>query len=195
MLNSCSVNTKQHSPYRQFHPTQLQMQQHRLIKVNQDLRQRMAVLEAQGKTLIQQKVELEAAAQARQQDIQALQLEADRLSKEIQSLELERELARIEESSLVTSGTSLLASALEMPSTLLRQESSVWAECGADHDFLADRIEQDEELSFLPKSSIAEVFEKRSSDEEESSEIFLVISYYALDQGCPNQGVWATFSF
>lgn len=160
--------------YNKFHLTQLQMQQHRLIKINQDLRHRMAVMEAQGKSLIQQKVELEAAAQAQQQDLQALQLEAGHLRKEIQSLELERELAKIAETSLVTSGTSPLASALEVPSTLSRQESSVWAECGADHDFLADIIEQDEDFPFLPRSSIADVLDKRSSDDEESREIFLV---------------------
>lgn len=147
---------------------QLQMQQHRLIKINQDLRHRMAVMEAQGKALIQQKVELEAAAQAQQQDLGALQLEASQLRKEIQSLELERELAKIVETSLVTSGTSPLASALAAPSTLSRQESSVWAEFGADP------FEQDEDLSFLARSSSPEGLEKRSSDDEKSREMFLV---------------------
>lgn len=151
----------------------LQMQQHRLIKINQDLRHRMAVMEAQSKALIRQKVELEAAAQAQQQDLGALQLEATRLRKEIQSLELERELTEIAETSLVTSGTSPLASALAAPSTLSRQESSVWAECGADRDFLANAFEQDEDLYFLPRSSSAGGLEKRSSDDEKSREIFL----------------------
>lgn len=131
-------------------------------------------MEAQGKALIQQKVELEAAAQAQQQDLGALQLEATRLRKEIQSLELERELTKIAETSLVTSGTSPLASALAVQSTLSRQESSVWAECGADHDFLANAFEQDEDLSFLPRSFSAGDLEKRSSDDGKSREMFLV---------------------
>lgn len=131
-------------------------------------------MEAQSKALIQQKVELEAAAQAQQQDLGALQLEATRLRKEIQSLELERELTKIAETSLVTSGTSPLASALAAPSTLSRQESSVWAECGADRDFLANAFEQDEDLYFLPRSSSAGGLEKRSSDDEKSTEMFLV---------------------
>lgn len=150
------------------------MQQHRLIKINQDLRHRMAVVEAQGKALIQQKVELEAAAQAQQQDLGALLLEASRLRKEIQSLELERELTKIAEISLVTSGTSSLAPAPAVTSTLARQESSVWAECGVDRDFLANAFEQDEDLSFLPRSSSARGLEKRSSDGEKSREMFLV---------------------
>lgn len=153
---------------------QLQMQQHRLIKINQDLRHRMAVMETQGKALIQQKVELEAAAQAQQQNLVALQLEASQLRKEIQSLELERELAEIADTSLVTFGTSPPASALAAPSTLPRQESSVWAECSADHSFLADSFEQDEDLSFLLRSSSAQSLEKRSSDDEKSREMFLV---------------------
>lgn len=151
----------------------LQMQQHRLIKINQDLRHRMAVVEDQAKALIQQKVELEAAAQAQQQDIGTLQLEATRLRKEIQSLELERELAEIAETPLVTSGTSPQDSApAAAPPTLSRQESSVWAEFTADHDFLASVFEQDEDLSLLPGLSSAGGLEKRSSDDEKSREIF-----------------------
>uniref|UniRef100_A0A3Q3QQB1 RILP-like protein 1 n=1 Tax=Monopterus albus TaxID=43700 RepID=A0A3Q3QQB1_MONAL len=53
----------------------LQMQQHRLMRINQDLRHRIGVMEAQGKGLIQQRAELEAAAQAQQQELRALQLE------------------------------------------------------------------------------------------------------------------------
>ena len=73
------------------------MQQHRLIRINQDLLHRLGVMEAQGKTLIQQRAELEAAAQARQQEYGALQLEVTRLTNELQERELERELAEIEE--------------------------------------------------------------------------------------------------
>lgn len=150
------------------------MQQHRLVKINQDLRHRMAAMEAQAKVLIQQRVELEAVAQAQQQDLGALQLEATRLKKEIQSVELERELTKLEEASLVTSGTSPLASELEAPSTLSRQESSVWAECGAEPNFWSSTLEQDEDFSLLPRSSSAEGLEKRSSDEEKSRGTFSV---------------------
>uniref|UniRef100_A0A672ZY76 RILP-like protein 1 n=1 Tax=Sphaeramia orbicularis TaxID=375764 RepID=A0A672ZY76_9TELE len=69
----------------------LQMQQQRLIRINQDLRHRTGVVEAQGKKLIQQRAELEAAAQARQQELSAVQLEVIRLKKELRELELERE--------------------------------------------------------------------------------------------------------
>uniref|UniRef100_A0A3Q3FGJ6 RILP-like protein 1 n=1 Tax=Labrus bergylta TaxID=56723 RepID=A0A3Q3FGJ6_9LABR len=69
----------------------LQMQQHRLIRINQDLRHRKGVMEAQGKALIQQRAELEAAAQVRQQELGALQVEVKRLRKELRGWELERE--------------------------------------------------------------------------------------------------------
>lgn len=69
-------------------------------------------MEAQGKTLIQQRAELEAAAQAQQQEYAALQLEVRRLRKELQERELERELAEIAERLLGTrSGTSSPTSA------------------------------------------------------------------------------------
>lgn len=150
------------------------MQQHRLIKINQDLRHRMAAMEAQGKALIQQKAELEAAAQAQQQELGALQLEATRLRREIQSLELEREVTNIVESSHVTSVSSPLTSAVAAASDLSRKESSVWAECGADPDFLASSFEQDDNLSFLPRSSSGEDYERRSSDDEKLADMFLV---------------------
>lgn len=84
----------------------LQMQQHRLIRINQDLRHRIGVMEAQGKALIQQKAKLEAAAQARQQELVALQLQVTRLRKELLGWELEKEVTDIEETSFTRSGMS-----------------------------------------------------------------------------------------
>ncbi|XP_033952149.1 RILP-like protein 1 isoform X3 [Pseudochaenichthys georgianus] len=57
----------------------LQQQQSRLIKINHDLRHKISVVEAQGKALIEQKVELEAGAQARGQEVGALRQEVTRL--------------------------------------------------------------------------------------------------------------------
>lgn len=57
----------------------LQQQQSRLMKINHDLRHRISVVEAQGKGMIEQKVELEAAAQARAQEVNALRQEVARL--------------------------------------------------------------------------------------------------------------------
>lgn len=79
------------------------MQQHRLIRINQELRRRIGVMEGQGKALIQQRAELEASAQAQQQELGALQLEVKSLRKELREWELEREVTNIEETSLITS--------------------------------------------------------------------------------------------
>ncbi|XP_060764614.1 RILP-like protein 1 isoform X5 [Neoarius graeffei] len=57
----------------------LQQQQNRLMKINHDLRHKITVVEAQGKALIEQKVELEAFAQARQQELVSLRQEVARL--------------------------------------------------------------------------------------------------------------------
>ncbi|KAJ8287152.1 hypothetical protein GJAV_G00048230 [Gymnothorax javanicus] len=53
----------------------LQQQQSRLMKINQDLRHRMTVMEAQGKALIEQKVELEAGSQTLQHELTSLRQE------------------------------------------------------------------------------------------------------------------------
>ncbi|XP_071322779.1 RILP-like protein 1 isoform X6 [Trachinotus anak] len=62
----------------------LQQQQSRLMKINHDLRHKISVVEAQGKALIEQKVELEASAQARGQEVGALRQEVARLRERLQ---------------------------------------------------------------------------------------------------------------
>ncbi|XP_076020186.1 RILP-like protein 1 isoform X2 [Genypterus blacodes] len=62
----------------------LQQQQTRLMKINHDLRHKISVVDAQGKALIEQKVELEAGAQARGQEVGALRQEIARLKERLQ---------------------------------------------------------------------------------------------------------------
>ncbi|XP_030598008.1 RILP-like protein 1 isoform X1 [Archocentrus centrarchus] len=62
----------------------LQQQQSRLMKINHDLRHKISVVEAQGKALIEQKVELEASAQARGQEVAGLRQEIARLRERLQ---------------------------------------------------------------------------------------------------------------
>ena len=54
------------------------------MKINHDLRHKISVVEAQGKALIEQKVELEASAQARGQEVTALRQEVTRLRERLQ---------------------------------------------------------------------------------------------------------------
>ncbi|KAG7476608.1 hypothetical protein MATL_G00084650 [Megalops atlanticus] len=62
----------------------LQQQQNRLMKINHDLRHKITVVEAQGKALIEQKVELEALSQARQQELGGLRQEVAELRERLQ---------------------------------------------------------------------------------------------------------------
>ncbi|OCU02022.1 hypothetical protein XELAEV_18007779mg [Xenopus laevis] len=57
----------------------LQQQQSRLIKINHDLRHRVTVVEAQGKALIEQKVELEAYLQTKEQEAASMRIEIGKL--------------------------------------------------------------------------------------------------------------------
>lgn len=63
--------------------SQLQQQLNRLMKINHDLRHKITVVEAQGKALIEQKVELEASGQARQQEMGNLRQEVARLKERL----------------------------------------------------------------------------------------------------------------
>ncbi|XP_017292255.1 RILP-like protein 1 isoform X6 [Kryptolebias marmoratus] len=62
----------------------LQQQQSRLMKINHDLRHKISVVEAQGKALIGQKVELEASAQAQAQEVSTLRQDVARLREQFQ---------------------------------------------------------------------------------------------------------------
>lgn len=62
----------------------LQQQQTRLMKINHDLRHRVTVVEAQGKALIEQKVELEADLQTKEQEMGRLRAELGKLRDRLQ---------------------------------------------------------------------------------------------------------------
>uniref|UniRef100_A0A3P8UHB6 RILP-like protein 1 n=1 Tax=Amphiprion percula TaxID=161767 RepID=A0A3P8UHB6_AMPPE len=152
----------------------LQLQQQRLIRINQDLLHRIGVMEAQGKSLIQQRAELEAAAQAQQQEFGALQLELTRLRKELQEWELERGLITIEEFPSSRSGMSSPSSPLMTPSAAeLYKPNSVWVECGGDSGFLANCFERDKSLSPLPKSANREKNEEESGEDDNTTSMLL----------------------
>lgn len=51
--------------------------------------------------------------------------------------------------------------------------SSVWMECGADPDFLANCFEADKTLSFLPMSSNRESNNKKAYDDEDKTELLV----------------------
>ncbi|XP_075955771.1 RILP-like protein 1 [Anarhichas minor] len=155
----------------------LQMQQHRLIRINQDLRHRIGVMEAQGKALIQQKAGLEAAAQARQQELVALQLQVTRLRKELLGWELEKEVTDIEETSFTRSGMSPPTSPqmTSSPSNSIKP-NSVWVECGGDPGFLANCFEHDKSPSLLPSSSKRENNEEEGDRDEDTTTSLLKVS-------------------
>ncbi|KAM4577219.1 RILP-like protein 1 isoform 2-T2 [Odontesthes bonariensis] len=156
----------------------LQMQQHRLMRINQDLLHRVGVMEAQGKMVIQQRAELEAAAQARQQELGALQLEVTRLTKELQERELERKLAEIEELPLSRCKMSspppspppppLITPAATTISNSVKPQS-VWVECAEDPGFVAKCFESDKSLSFLPKSAHGEKNEENFDQDTDTA--------------------------
>ena len=91
-----------------FLSLQLQQQQTRLMKINHDLRHRVTVVEAQGKALIEQKVELEADLQTKEQEMGSLRAELGKLRERLQG-----ELSQNGEEEPVVSGKLASAGWLE----------------------------------------------------------------------------------
>ncbi|XP_061674327.1 RILP-like protein 1 [Syngnathoides biaculeatus] len=163
----------------------LQMQQHRLIRINQDLRHRLGRMEAHGAEAVRRRAELEAAARAHRRQTDALRHELRCLRKERQEWELERELAKMEESlpSVSASKGSPQASKCGV------KADSVWVECGGDHDHLenisnflcnsargdVNRSQQDTDksVSLLEEEEeevVATAVEEREEEEESESD-------------------------
>ncbi|XP_043924493.1 RILP-like protein 1 isoform X2 [Protopterus annectens] len=76
----------------------LQQQQNRLMKINHDLRHKISVVDAQGRALIEQKVELEAYLQAKEQEMTKLKAEIVKLREKLPSEQTQNgEETKIEE--------------------------------------------------------------------------------------------------
>ncbi|KAM9464352.1 RILP-like protein 1 isoform 2-T2 [Salvelinus alpinus] len=150
----------------------LQLQQHRLMKVNLDLRHRISVVEAQGKAVIQQKVELEAMSQVRQQELGALRQEVARLKEERKEWELDMKRSAEEEPSpskaVMTVLTPVSAKSLVPASAASIVHNSFWAECRSDHEFLAQCFELEESPPFLPLCDEEQEEEPDVLDQKES---------------------------
>ncbi|XP_053328127.1 RILP-like protein 1 isoform X3 [Spea bombifrons] len=87
----------------------LQQQQSRLMKINHDLRHRITVVEAQGKALIEQKVELEAYLQTKEQESSNFKVEISKLrerlkgDQQLNGVEKRIETETINEDSIIDS--------------------------------------------------------------------------------------------
>ncbi|KAL7836404.1 hypothetical protein AOLI_G00276880 [Acnodon oligacanthus] len=137
----------------------LHVEQHRLMKINQDLKHWISILEAQGKALIQQSAELEALSQARQQDLGSVKMQLDYLKEEHQEnvLNVATELVDCSHPRQLSH-----ASPTQLPRSTPGaddMQKTVWAECKTEWDSLAEY--------FDPPKSLALV---RSHIEKESKE-------------------------
>ncbi|XP_006789757.1 RILP-like protein 1 isoform X3 [Neolamprologus brichardi] len=154
----------------------LQLQQHRLIRMNQELLHRIGLMEAQGKTLIQQRAELEAAAQAQHQEAGALRLEVTRLKKELRELERETEVAQIEELPLSNSEIS-------SPASPLMTNGST--------------DEEPEEDSDKPRFTLQELRDVLQEKNELKAQVFLLqeeLAYYKSDELNTEENTGSTVS-
>lgn len=144
------IRSKEHDLTLRSHDIEaLQLQQSRLMKMNQDLRHRLAVLEAQGKALVQQRAELEAVAQVRLQELGTLRQEVSRLQRELQDMDMDRQKEHVHMfTGLCAAGSSpaaAVALAVASPTCPNSEDkpSSVWVECAGDPEFLAQCFEQE----------------------------------------------------
>lgn len=143
------IRSKEHELTLRSHDIEaLQQQQTRLIKTNQELRHRLALLETQGKALVQHRAELEAVAQGRLQELGSLRQEVSRLQRELQDIDMDRRQEQVHMSSgLCAVGSSPTAASLTVASSTCPDSqdraSSVWVECAGDPEFLANCFEKE----------------------------------------------------
>ncbi|XP_028312837.1 RILP-like protein 1 [Gouania willdenowi] len=147
----------------------LQMQQHRLMRMNQDLLHRAGVMEAQAKTLTRQKAELEATAQALHQELSSLQTEVSALRNELREMELEREVGEMTRFHVSSSPASPSLTPTAASTSTCLKPKSVWAECEEDPDFLKTCFERDKSLLILPQTVSGERVEEEEDEEEETT--------------------------
>ncbi|CAL8247708.1 unnamed protein product [Merluccius merluccius] len=131
----------------------LQAQQLRLMRMNQDLRHRLATVESQGKAAIQHRTELEAVAQARLQEVGSLQQELSSLKAQhsrVREPEGETEVAAGKElpmgnSPAKTSHVSTQTTAKIATPDPIRQ-NSLWVECGGGESGLLAGVFESEKI-------------------------------------------------
>lgn len=151
----------------------LQLQQNHLMKVNQDLRHRLTLLETQGKGLVQQRAELEAVFHAQLHELQSLKQEVSRLQRELQDMDLDRLGHDHESSGLSTSPSSSTTASVSLtvaiPASRAEDKpTSVWEECAEDPEFLANCFEQEPlTITDCKKDDSACLLLDRSSSEPE----------------------------
>ncbi|XP_017571794.1 RILP-like protein 1 isoform X1 [Pygocentrus nattereri] len=125
----------------------LHVEQHRLMKINQDLKHWISILEAQGKALIQQRANLEALSQARQQDLGSVKMQLAYLNEEHQAdvLNVATELVDCS-SPRQLSKTSHMQPPRSTPGDI---EKTVWAECETEWDSLAEHFDPPKSLALV----------------------------------------------
>ncbi|XP_023699106.1 RILP-like protein 1 isoform X1 [Paramormyrops kingsleyae] len=138
----------------------LQQQQNRLMKINHDLRHRITLVEAQGKALIEQKVELEAAAQARQQELAGLRQEVAKLRERLQG-------------ALSQNGEEPSSPPQISEGAVSDLQDSVWAECRTSSEFLLKGPEAVDHLSLPARFENRKPKEGRENVEDEEEAVLL----------------------
>ncbi|XP_034152097.1 RILP-like protein 1 [Esox lucius] len=135
----------------------LQLQHHCLRKINLELRHRVRMMDAQCKTVIQQKAEVEAMSQGRQQELEALRQEVARLKEERQHWKLKRaeEEVREEECFESADSHSLCAVCDEVPDALeLKEDDSPRFTLQELQDVLQERNELKAQVFMLQEELI-----------------------------------------
>ncbi|KAG5281261.1 hypothetical protein AALO_G00069190 [Alosa alosa] len=142
----CEIQNKDHELMLKSEDLEaLQMQQHRLMRMNQELRQRVGLVEAQGKAMIQQRSQLEAEAHAQQQELGELRRELARLRDDRQegaplsahTTPQTQRRRRAKRPSTVEKEKKRQQPPAEAAAGARSVEASLWVECGMDQDFLS----------------------------------------------------------
>ncbi|XP_040272140.1 RILP-like protein 1 isoform X1 [Bufo bufo] len=197
----------------------LQQQQNRLMKINHDLRHRITVVEAQGKSLIEQKVELEAYMQAKEHESGNMRMEIAKLRERLkgepmQNGEENKEPAEAvneecifdsEKISLDLKDSNRPRFTLQELRDVLHERNELKAKVFMLQEELAYyKSEEADEESKVPQSSPSPIFSSKPTNPQESG-IKRLFSFFSRDKkrmpmtqkNVPFQesfGVWADYN-
>ncbi|XP_067862333.1 RILP-like protein 1 isoform X1 [Heptranchias perlo] len=158
----------------------LQLQQNRLMKINHDLRHKITMIDAQGKGLIEQKVELEATLQTKEQEMGNMRTEIGRLREKFQGQPTQNGDEEVKVQQLVV-----------FPTFEEYEREYFLAEPMSEEDFRSDKTLVDLNDPNRPRFTLQELRDVLHERNELKAKVFLLqeeMAYYKSEESEEDNG-------
>ncbi|XP_072369666.1 RILP-like protein 1 isoform X2 [Scyliorhinus torazame] len=158
----------------------LQLQQNRLMKINHELRHKVTVIDAQGKGLIEQKVELETTLQTKEQEMGSMRMEIGKLKEKFQGQPTENGDEQLKVQQLAF-----------FPSFEEYEREYFMTEHMSDEDFQSDKTLVDLNDPNRPRFTLQELRDVLHERNELKAKVFLLqeeMAYYKSEESEEENG-------